>query len=309
MMNSETIKLDHIAKIEGHANLTVKLVNKKVEDANLEVFEGPRFFEAILLGRKFDEVAEMVARICGLCSVSHHITALKAVENASLHIVPSEQTELLRELLYLGEIIQDHILHLYFLALPDYLGFPSAIAMASKFPREVKRAIRLRKLGNSILGEIGGRAVHTVSAVVNGFSVLPKEKMLKSLGERLKEARSDAIKTVDLIASLKLPEFKRKTEYVALRKDDEYPFLGGYICTSSGEKILPENYRNFLREYVNPYSTAKFSTYKGKSFMVGSLARLNLNHQQLSDTAKRCLERNDLEVPSHSPFINNLRRR
>jgi len=299
-----TIKLDHIAKIEGHANLNIKVDNGRVQKVELAVVEGSRFFEGIVKGRHFSEVHLLVQRICGICSVSHTIVALKAIENA-LGIKVSQQTELLRELMEIGAVLQSHSLHLYLLALPDYLGYKDAIEMASKYKNEVVRGLLIKKLGNDIDEVIGGRIMHPVAACVGGFAKLPRQEELERLQKQLEKARGDAMKTAELFAGLNYQRFKRNTEYVSLKHDDTYPLVSGDIMFSNGLEIAQDDYLAHLKEDVMPYSFAKSSTFTGQSYYVGALARMNINYDLLSKSAQKCLEKFNIKIPSFNPYRQN----
>jgi len=298
------IKLDHIAKIEGHASLTVHIDNGRVQNVEMAVVEGSRFFEGIVKGRSYKDVHLVVQRICGICSVSHTVVALKAVENA-LGIRVSDQTEQLRALMEIGAILQSHSLHLYMLALPDYLGYKSALDMASKYKKEVLRGLALKKLGNDIDSVIGGRIMHPVSVAVGGFMKLPEKDELDKLLKQLEKSRNDAIKTAELFASLPYKKFKRNTEYVSLKVEDGYPNISGNIMFSNGLEVPQEDYLKYLNETVKSYSTGKFSTFENRSFYVGALARVNNNFDMLSKNAQKCLEKFSLNFPSYNPFHNN----
>ncbi len=296
----KTIKLDHISKIEGHAQLIVKIDRGKIKKADIKVVEGARFFEAIVKGRKYDEVSVLTSRICGTCSPIHVVTALKAVENA-FNIGVSEQTKLLRELMVLGSVIQNHICHVYFLTLPDYLGYESAIQMAAKYKEEVKRALRLKELGNHIVAVVGGREVHPMTPRIGGFSKLPERKELDKLLEKLKRLKEDAVKTVLFFKNLNYPRFLKQTRYFAL-KSDRYDYLNGSISCVGGVFFPTKDYINHFKEYFDEGSTAKHVVVEGKSYMVGALARLNNNYENLSKDAKDLLK--DILLPYYSPFMN-----
>ena len=177
---TKTIKLDHITKIEGHAKLTIQIVKNKLKKVKLDVYESARFFESLVLCRKYDQLSPLTSRICGTCSPSHAITSLLATENA-FKIKVSEQTKTLRDLLMYGTIIQNHAMHLYLLVLPDYFGYDSAIEMASKYKKEVLMGLSLKKLGNELVTVVGGREIHPISAVIGGFSKIPEQDKLKEL--------------------------------------------------------------------------------------------------------------------------------
>ena len=181
----KSIVIDHLCRVEGHAGITVNIKDNKVSEVNMDIFEGPRFFESLVIGRAYDEVAPILMRICAICSPAHTVTSLMAVENA-LGITVSPQTRLLRELLVQGGNIQSHALHLYCLAVPDFLGYPSAVALAADHTETVKMGLELKKLGNIIQETIGGRAIHPVNAVVGGFGRPPTREELSNLKEQLK---------------------------------------------------------------------------------------------------------------------------
>jgi len=297
---SKTINIDHIAKIEGHAKLNIKIEDNKVEKCQLEVFEASRYFEAIVKNRGYDELPIITARICGICSQAHAIASIKAIENA-FGIRPSQQTKLLRELLCIASVIQSHVLHLYFMVLPDYLGYDSALAMASKYKNEISRALKLKKLSNDIMTVIGGRDIHSVTCVVGGFSKIPSKSEMKELLERIKDAKNDAIETAKLFTKLRYPKFERKTHYFALTKPKQYAILDGSIA-STKSKIKTKDYEKHFKEHIMPYSTAKFCIAKEGS-MVGALARININRKSLGYNAKKLLK---LKTPCYNAFMNNV---
>jgi sulfhydrogenase subunit alpha len=298
------IKLNHISKIEGHANLTVKIEEGQLKKVELAVVEGARFFEGFIKGRSYKDVHLLVQRICGICSVSHTIAALNAIENA-LGVEVSQQTKDLRELMEIGAIIQSHSLHVYLLALPDYLGYISALDMTAKYKNEVLRGLGLKKLGNDIDKLIGGRIMHPVASCVGGFSSLPSQEELDELQKKLEKSRIDASKTADLFASLNYRKFKRPTEYICLREDDKYAITGGDLMFSNGFEVPKDKYLSHLKETVMPYSNAKFSTFEKRSFYVGALARVNNNIDFLSKNAQKSLQKNSITFPSYNPYHNN----
>jgi coenzyme F420-reducing hydrogenase alpha subunit len=299
-----TIKLEHITKIEGHANLTLSIDGNQVKKCELGAVEGSRYFEGLLKGRKITEAPEITSRICGICSVIHTIVSLQAVEKA-LGITPSEQTKNLRELMVLGERIRSHAAHLYFLALPDYLGFESAIAMSAKYRNEVARALALTKLGNEIVTVVGGREMHPVSSQAGGMLKLPTQEQIDNLRRRLQELQPDAIATAKLISKLKVPAFERETEYFSLSDGETIPTLYGDLVSQTN-KFKKEEYFKYVDEYHEPYSTANFVVKKDKEYMVGSLARLNNNYRFLSKNAKKIVTDAKVKFPIKNPFMNNF---
>lgn len=300
------IKLDYITKIYGHASLDVKIRESKVKKAELNVFESSRFFEALVRNKKYDEIPKITSRICGICSASHNITSLMAIENA-FGVNPSRQTRELRELLILGGWIQSHALHSYFLALPDYLGFSSILEMCGKYKEEVERAFRLKGLGGKIQTTIGGSSIHPLTTGINGFNKIPKRQELDELLNSLRNGRKDALETVKLFSSLKKPRFERKRKFIALKSKNEYAILSGDV--GIGDRCLPQkDYRKNLKLEKRSYSTSKFVTWQGKEFMVGPLARLNINKEFLSKNAKKSLDILGISLPTYSPFDANLAR-
>jgi len=297
---STKIKLHHLSKIEGHANLTIRIDNGKVKQASLNVIEGARFFEAIVRGRKYDEVSILTSRICGVCSPIHAISSILAVEHAFGTKV-THQTKLLRELLILGGIVQSHVMHLYFLVLPDYKGYSSAISMASDYKSVISKALKLKALGNDILIAVGGREVHPFTCVVGGFSRMPDKKELGILLKRLKEAKKDVLETAKLFTSLKYPKFERETQHFALHPD-KYGYLEGKIICVGNMCIPTEDYLSHFNERIKLGSTAKFVTAEGKEYMVGALPRINMNYDKLSKDAKKFV---NWKIPNYSPFLNN----
>lgn len=302
---STEIKVEHIARIEGHGDVYIRASKDQVEDVQMRVLEGARLFEAFLRGRKYSEAPGITMRICGICCTSHLMTSLTAVERA-LGIKESEQTRILRELMCMGEMIQSNSLHTYFLALPDFLGYPSALAMAGKYPKEVKRALAIKRVGNDINEVFGGRALHPVNCKIGGFYKLPTRTAIQHLLEKLKSMKNDAVKTVELFSSLDYGDFERKTQTLSLGDTGRYEFLRGKIISPDGFKIEQNQYIDYLKESVVDYSNTKLSSLNGSGFMVSALSRLNNNHHYLSDTAKEMLAQVDLTLPSYNPLHINV---
>ncbi len=301
---SKKISLNHLTKVEGHANLDLHIKNGVVEKCELNSAEGSRYFEALLKDRNCLDAPEMTSRICGICSCSHYVASVKAVENA-LGIKVTEQTKQLRELLILGERIRSHATHLYFLALPDYLGFDNALEMTKKHKSDIERALRLTKAGNELVTLIGGRVMHPVSCQVGGFLKLPKQEGLDALRKRCQELQEDAQATAKLFTKLKYPKFENETEYFSLCSDTEYGVLHGQMV-SQEHKFSQKDYDKYLEEYHVYYATAKFVAKKGKAYMVGALARINNSSKFLSKNAKKALSAAKLKLPITNPFLNNL---
>jgi sulfhydrogenase subunit alpha len=300
-----TIVIDHLARVEGHGGITVELEGDAVTNVRFDVFEGARLLEGLVRGRRFDEIAPIVSRICSICSPAHSLTSLKATENA-LGVQVSPQTDFLRELLLRGESIQSHALHLFFLAVPDYLDRPSAIAVAAEHPAAVMLGLRLKRLGNLIQETIGGRAIHPVNAVPGGFGRVPNAGQLIAIRGALIEAIPDAEAMLDLIASLPDAGFcHTPTAYAALYSPDSDRYYAGdqLMIVSNGDRatVPAADYRSLTNEKPVAHSHAKHSTFHGKPFMVGSLARLTVNPSRVT-TASNKLK---LAIPSDNPMDNN----
>jgi len=294
-----TVKLDHVSKIEGHARLNIQIDNNKLNNLELEIFEGARFFENMLTGKKYNELPLITSRICGVCSPNHTITSIQAIENA-FGIKPNKETMILRELLSIGGLIQSHVLHLYFLVLPDYLGYGSAIQMIPKYKDEIQRALKIKRIGNRIVSIIGGRDIHPLTTIVGGFSKTPALKDLKKLIDELKKIKEDAFKTVELFSNLSYPDFKHKSTYMAIYGRHLIGDKISYL-ENGNLKHFPHDYETYIKEYLQHDSTAEFVVMKGKGYIVGAQARLNVNwdfqDKELRDLLK-------FQGPFYSPFSN-----
>jgi sulfhydrogenase subunit alpha len=261
---TKTIEVNYIARVEGRGALNISISKEgKIQDLQFRIHEPPRFFEAFLIGRRYTEMMELTSRLCGICPVAHQITALRAVENA-IGLEPSEQTKDLRKLLALSAHIQSHVLSMYFLSLPDLLGYESTLAMTKDHLDVIKRGLKLKKLGNDLSDLIGGRAVHPVTAVVGGFTALPNKNKLQAIRKRLVEAKNDAFETVDLFSKLKIPQFVRKCEHIAISNPKSYAINIGRLRSTEGLNIHESEYRDYISEKQVPYSTALHSQFKTK---------------------------------------------
>jgi len=301
------ITIKDIPKIEGHLTVTVDLENETVKELKVEATEGIRLVEEILKGKSYREIPDIASRMCGVCPVIHKVSSTQAVEKA-LGIELPEKLEYLREILVIGGHLQSHVLHLFFFVLPDFLGYESVLSMLPSYGKEVKRALKLKKLANTITETIGGRAVHPVTPVVGGFSTLPTKRKLISLLKTAKEFKKEALEVVNSIFSLEMPSFERKTDYLAVSKESKIPLLEGNVTLLHGSSFPPEMYQDFIKGIRVPYSTARHYLLRNNesSYMVGALARININHKYLSDTAKELLKTYRLSFPSYSPFMNNI---
>lgn len=299
------IKIDHIAKIEGHAGFTANIVGGNVSQVKLDVQEGARLLEGILRGRSIYEVSQISARICGVCPVVHALTSLKALERA-LGVEVSEQTVLLRKLMMLGQIINSHALHLFFFSLSDFFGFKNDLALIKKFPHRAKDALAIRAFGNRLIEVIGGRAIHPLTPTIGGFLKLPDVKNLGRLFHRSDDVLAAAKRMADLFINLKYPDFVRSAPYVSLHMNHEYAIYDGAVKTPSEREATPAEFLKIVNEYQLTGSTAKRSFYHGKPFMVGALSRLNHNRAQLNPEAKRMLKASKIHLPSLNSLHNIL---
>ncbi len=295
------ITLNHITKIEGHAKLNLEIEKGKVKTCELSIFEGSRFFEGILKTQDYSELPDITSRICGICSIFHTIASIKTVESA-FNIKTSEQTELLRELLLIGGMIQSHVLHLYFLVLPDYKGCKNALELATKDKSLIRRALEIKKVSNLIVNTIGAREIHPISAIIGGFTRLPEEKDLKKILKELKKCKREAEQTVKIFQNLKYPEFEFKSDTFALT-DGSY-FCSDKIISCDGKACIPTNdYEKHFKEYFKEGSTAEFAKTDKSSYRVGALARLMLNKHLLSEKSKSFVTQ--IKTPNN-PFMNNV---
>jgi len=296
---NQTIKIDHLTKIEGHAHLNIKIENNKLKECSLGSIEGSRYFEGIVRGRLPKEAPEITSRICGICSNAHTLCAAMAIENA-LKIKVSEQTIKLRNLLNLGERIRSHATHIYFMSLPDFLNYESALAMLPKHKDKVQIGINLMKLGNEIMNTIGGRDLHPVSAQIGGFLKFPKEEDLQKLKTNLEKGKKDAIATIELFQKLTYPKFESKRPSFTIFNESEYGMLYGSIKADKLYRV--RDYQKYLKEYHETDSTANFVVKEGKSYRVGALARINNNKEQLNPLSKKYAK----DFPTENIFYNNL---
>jgi sulfhydrogenase subunit alpha len=310
-MAERRINVDYLARVEGEGALRVKLVGDEVADVQLNIFEPPRFFEAFLRGRGLQETIDIVARICGICPVAYQMSAVHALEKA-LAVAPPEGVRPLRRLLYLGEWIESHALHVYMLHGPDFLGYDSAISMAAEPALRpiVERGLRMKKIGNHLMTIIGGREIHPVSACVGGFYRAPRRVDLDALQPDLEWGLRAAVETTRWAAELHYPAFEPDYEFVSLSHPHEYPLNEGRIISSKGLDIAFEEYEQHFVEQHVAHSNALHSVRadSGHSYLVGPLARVNLNFDRLSPTARRVAGDLGLAPPLRNPFMSLVAR-
>ena len=301
-----TLTVEHVARIEGHGAISVDVADGVVRDIRMDIVEPARFFESMVVGRRFDEIPLITSRICGICSPNHALTAIKALENA-LGVEVTERTVLLRKLLVYGSYLQNHATHLYLFAAPDYVGLPSVFPLADTHPEIVERALRIKKLGNELTTIVGGRPIHPVTAVVGGFTSEPAAASLSAFRLRLLDAVGDAVATTELFASFDEFEFQGAGEMLALTADDDYAIYDGDITALDGGWRKPvADYASIISEQIVGHSNAKHSTVDGRTFMVGSLARVNHSADLLGQKARNALSAAGMPAGSRNTFLNNL---
>ncbi|MGQ4913202.1 MAG: Ni/Fe hydrogenase subunit alpha [Candidatus Asgardarchaeia archaeon] len=270
------IKIDALARVEGHGGITVEIKDNKVKNVRVEIYEGPRLIETLVIGKTPEEDLNIVPRICAICTLSHRYAAIRGLERA-LGIDPPEKVKLLRELMHLGEMLESHSLHVFVLALPDFLGYPSAIAMIDKYKDDVVKALQLKKYANKIMRVVSGRMIHGENPIVGGFGKFPTKKELLEIKEETKKMLPIAERGVEIMASLDYPDYaEANTVFMCLNPPNgEFGFVGDSLLFSTGEEYDVEKYKEAFSERVVSYSFAKRSRYKGQPFSVGALARIN----------------------------------
>lgn len=300
------ILVEHLARVEGHGNIKVVVEGENVRDVKMEILEGPRFIEKILVGRGIDEAPDIVARICSICPDPHSVACVNAIEKA-IGFRPTEQTKILRELQLTSDVISSHALHLFLLALPDFLGYPDAISMVPKYGKEVALGLKIKRAGNMIKEVLTGRSVHGCTVKPGGYTRVPTMEELEKLEKVLSESMDGARLAVDLFASFDLPEvYREENMFMAVDPGEVYGFSGEHVLISNGERRPVEDYRLLTNERVVPHSTAKHSYYQGESFMVGALARILLNREKLKGEAAELAERVWEKLDPKNPLANNL---
>ena len=306
-MTTKTITIDYLARVEGETAIEVRVPGDPSQVVRLKIFEPPRFFEGFLVGRRYDEVGDIVARICGICPVSHMLTAIRALEKA-MGIQPNEQTILLRRIASLSQIAASHLVHLYMLAMPDYAGFDGAAEMLPFFPDQMQRLVRMRKVFNDLTAVVaGGRALHPIGTVVGGFTRLPARQELSAIRDQLLRIREDARETVKMVADFETPNLESDREYVTLQNADSYAVNQGRITSNKGLDASEDEYYDCFEEQQADYAMAKKVTVRGRGGPdVGALARLNLKYDALFPSVRDLARAVGFRLPDENPFHNNL---
>jgi coenzyme F420-reducing hydrogenase alpha subunit len=309
MNGPRTIRVAALTRVEGEGALRVRLSNGRIDEVQLNIYEPPRLFEAFLRGRALESVPDITARICGICPVAYQMSSVHALE-AALGAQVTPELRRLRRLLYCGEWIESHALHVHMLHAPDFLGYDSALALAQDHPDEVNRGLRLKKHGNELLDVLGGRAVHPVNVAVGGFYRLPRREELAKLIGDFEWGLQAAIDAARWVAGFDFPPFERPYDFVAVSHPDEYAMCEGPIRTSDGLTIAADAFEQHFREQHVPHSTALQAVRAdtGQTYLVGPLARVNLNRPQLLPAAARLADDVGLEHPCHNIFKSIIAR-
>jgi coenzyme F420-reducing hydrogenase alpha subunit len=299
---SRTLRVESLARVEGEGAMLVRTRGGRVETVELRIYEPPRFFEALLRGRRFTEPPDITARICGICPVAYQMSACAAIEDACGVTVDGPLADL-RRLLYCGEWIQSHALHIYLLHAPDFLGYPGVVELAKDHRAVVERGLALKKAGNELVEAIGGRAIHPVNVRVGGFYRVPARRDLAPVAGKLRAARAAALQTLRLVGGFEFPDFERDYEFVALRHPAEYPMLARRVVSSGGLDLDARDLGDRLAEEQVPHSTALHARLDGHApYLVGPLARWNLNADRLPEAILQAAAEAGLGRVCRNPF-------
>ncbi len=304
-MSHKSYEIDCLTKVEGHARLDVEMDGNSVKKAEIAVYEPSRYFEHMILGKRYDEVPSVSQRICGICSVVHTVTSIKAVENA-LGIKVSAQTHDLRRLLLHASNVHSHTAHLFFFAAADYLGVSDVMEIARKHKDVMKLAIDLQRISSGIVKKIGGRPLHPVNCRVGHFNSVPSKAEISGIIGEFRELKKLSMKVVDIFASFTYPEFENETQYLAVAKKKDYDLYDGDICVFGGKGFKVKDYIKSLEEETIYRSTAKYSKFGGKPYMTGALARLNISGEYMSRSARELIHKYAFKFPSFSTFMINV---
>jgi coenzyme F420-reducing hydrogenase alpha subunit len=311
MHNDVNINVHHITRVEGHGNIVVNVTDGRIETLQWQVPEAPRFFEAMVRGRSYEDIQTIVSRICGICSITHSLASTKAVESA-LGLQVSEQTDKIRMLMHYSEQLQSHVLHVGYLAAPDFFGVPSVVPLVAIAADVVKTVVRVHKVANEWSDLLAGRTTHPVTLRPGGLTRIPTEKQLRQLKKTLKDTVPDLKVIADAVLSVaaNIPKFERQTEYVSLKQTNPptYSFYhGGITSTDNNGQVIPiERWHEVANEYVCPQSTAKWTKWHRASYAVGALARFNNNGEQLLPMGKDAAKMFGLKKGCCNPFMNTV---
>jgi sulfhydrogenase subunit alpha len=299
---TKTIKTDYLARVEGEGAMLVRIENGRVVEVKLNIYEPPRFFEAFLRGRAFSEAPDITARICGICPIAYQMSSVQAMEQAC-GIEVGGQLRALRRLIYCGEWIESHALHVFMLHAPDFLGYESAIEMARDMPELVAKALELKKTGNELMTVVGGREVHPINVRVGGWYRTPRKRELAPLVEKLERAREIALEAVQITAGFNFPDYQQDYEFVALSEPDEYPIDRGRIVSNRGLDIDVSEYdEHFVEDHVSWSNALQSRIIERDSYLCGPLARYALSADRLSPLAQQAAKEAGLDPSERNPF-------
>ncbi|ORV47656.1 dehydrogenase [Mycobacterium europaeum] len=299
--DNRTLSVGTLTRVEGEGALHVTLKDGALDSVELNIYEPPRFFEAFLRGRAHTEPPDLTARVCGICPVAYQVSACNAIETACGVEVDPELVAL-RRLLYCGEWIHSHMLHIYLLHAPDFLGYPDAIALARDEREIVERGLRLKKAGNALMDFVGGRSIHPINVRLGGFYSVPTRSAFAPLAEQLRRALDDAVATVEWVAGFDFPDLELDHEMLALTQNGQYPIENGAIARSAGEAFAVADFTEHVRESQVPHSTALHATLDGGLYITGPLARYSLNASALSPVAAQAAAAAGLSGQCRNPF-------
>jgi sulfhydrogenase subunit alpha len=305
---NQDIHIPALARVEGEGALTIRMKDGAINEILLNIYEPPRFFEGFLLGKHFQDLPDITARICGICPVAYQMSSVQAAE-AAFQVSITPEVRLLRQLLYCAEYMESHALHIYLLQAPDLVGYESAISLAADYPELVKQALRLKKIGNDLLKTIGGRSVHPVNACVGGFHRWPPVEAIRALIPELEWAVQASIDTVKWASNLNFPDFEQDYEFVALSRLEEYAIYDGYVVSSNGKRTAPDDFeKHYLETHVERSNALHSHTIDDKTYFVGPLARLNLNYKLLRPAARQVAKQIGLKLPLRNPYKSLIAR-
>ncbi len=290
-----------LTRVEGEGALDLRIAEGQILELRLRIFEPPRFFEKFLEGHSYTEVPDLVARICGICPVAYQVTAVQALEKL-FGVDPGPWVRDMRRVFYCGEWIQSHSLHIHLLAAPDFFGCNSAIELARIEPEAVRRGLRIQALGNELMDLFGARSVHPVGLRVGGFHDAPPLSRINVMREKLRAVLPEAEALIRWTAGIPVPQDSQPFTSVAMQHGERYAIEDGLIGASDGSSTAPEDYEAHFAEYQEPHSTALFSTYHQRPYLVGPLARLNLNHDRLAEPLRALLADTGISFPSRNMF-------
>jgi len=305
MKHDFALNIHHLPRVEGHADIKITVRNGKLVDARWAIVETPRFFEIMVKGMSAERVPFLTSRICGICSISHALASIRAIERA-MSIEPPAASEKTRLLAKQGETLQSHALHLFFLVAPDFTGTGSVLPMIHSHPDLVRAGLQLKELGNEISSVTTGRCTHPVSLVVGGVSKAPEKEQLLKLRAMILERKPALDTACSFFQSLAIPDFKRETEFISLFNGSSYPSIGGRLISTDGVNRDENDYLSMTNEYTRDYSTSKFTKLSRESSVAGALARFNNNYLLLHPKAKEMAASFGFQPVCHNPFMNNI---